>query len=232
MGNVAGYAGEVLSAWRIALSALRHAPCSMRYALCKYEGNDMDHKTTKDKLTFVTKDQLLVSVMGIGVLVLSGFIFYEYLTPEWSAYQSEFRDLVTEKLGPERAAAVPQGLQQIYVKELGKIDRCVTCHQSVEWRGLESAPEPYRTHPKEILQKHPIAKFGCTSCHAGQGYATNMEQAHGLVEHWEEPLLGKELADFYVLSDKKALMQLNCNTCHRYDKETKGTGYINRAKQD
>jgi cytochrome c2 len=114
---------------------------------------------------------------------------------------------------------------------LGKTDRCVTCHQGVEWKGLESAPEPFRTHPKEILQKHPIAEFGCTSCHAGQGYATNVEQAHGLVEHWEEPLLGKELGDFYVLSDKKALMQMNCNTCHRYDKETKGAGYINRAKK-
>ncbi len=191
----------------------------------------MDHKTTKDKLTFVKKDQVLLSVMGIGLLLLSGFIFYASLTPEWSAYQSEFRDFAKEKFGPERAAAVPQGLQQVFVKELDKTDRCVTCHQGVEWKGLESAPQPFRTHPQEILQKHPIAKFGCTSCHAGQGYATNIEQAHGLVEHWEEPLLGKELADFYVLSDKKALMQMNCNTCHRYDKETKGAGYINRAKQ-
>jgi cytochrome c2 len=44
-------------------------------------------------------------------------------------------------------------------------------------------------------------------------------------------LLGKELGEFYVLSDKKALMQMQCNSCHRYEKETKGMGYINRAKQ-
>jgi mono/diheme cytochrome c family protein len=191
----------------------------------------MNHKTIKEKLTFVKTDKLIVSLAGIAVLLLTGFIFYDYYMPEWKQYQSEFRNLVEEKLGPERAAMVPSGLQQIYVKELDKADRCVTCHQGVEWKGLENAPEPFRTHPKEILEEHPIAKFGCTSCHGGQGYATDMQPAHGLVEHWEEPMFGKELGDFYVMSDKKALMQMNCNTCHRYDKETQGAGYINRAKQ-
>ncbi len=191
----------------------------------------MDHKMIKGKLAFVKKDKLLVSLMGIAVLLLTGFIFYDYYTPEWKQYQAEFREFVAEKLGPERAAVAPSGLQQVYVKELDKADRCVTCHQGVEWKGLENAPEPFRTHPKEILEKHPIAKFACASCHGGQGYATDMQAAHGLVEHWEEPMLGKELGDFYVLSNKKALMQMNCNTCHRYDKETKGADYINRAKQ-
>ncbi len=191
----------------------------------------MDHKTIKDKLNFVKTDKLIVSLTGIAVLLLTGFIFYDYFTPRWKQYQAEFREFVAEKLGPERVAVVPSGLQQVYVKELDRADRCVTCHQGVEWKGLENAPEPFRTHPKEILEKHPIAKFGCTSCHSGQGYATDMQAAHGLVEHWEEPVLGKELGEFYVLSNKQALMQMNCNACHRYDKETKGADYINRAKQ-
>lgn len=191
----------------------------------------MNHKTISDKLTFVKKDKLLVSLASIAVLLLTGFIFFDYYTPEWQQYQAEFRGLVTEKLGAERAAMAPKGLQQVYVKELDRADRCVTCHQGVEWKGLENAPEPFRTHPKEILEKHPIAKYGCTSCHGGQSYATNMQAAHGLIKFWEEPMLGKELGDFYVMSDKKALMQMNCNSCHRYDKETKGTSYINRAKE-
>jgi hypothetical protein len=143
----------------------------------------MDHKTIKDKLNFVKTDKLIVSLTGIAVLLLTGFIFYDYFTPEWMQYQAEFREFVAEKLGPERAAVVPNGLQQVYVKELDKADRCVTCHQGVEWKGLENAPEPFRTHPKEILEKHPISKFACTSCHGGQGYATEMQAAHGLVEH-------------------------------------------------
>lgn len=191
----------------------------------------MNRKTLNDKLTFVQKDKFLLSILGIVVFVLMGFISYNYLTPEWKRVQSEFRALVAEKFGEERAASVPTGLQQVYVKELEKTDRCITCHQATEWKGLESAAEPFRTHPKEILAKHPIAKFGCTTCHGGQGYATDSESAHGLVEHWEEPVLGKALGEFYVLSDKKALMQMKCNSCHRYDKATKGADVINRAKE-
>ena len=191
----------------------------------------MDHKTPNTKLSFVMRDRMWLSLAGIVLLIITGFVFYDYLTPDWVWYQEEFRQLVAEKLGPERAEAVQTGLQQIYAQDLGIADRCITCHQGVEWKGLENVPEPYRTHPKGILEKHPIAQYGCTTCHAGQGFATEMEAAHGLVEHWEEPLLGKELADFYVMSDKKALMQMNCNSCHRYDKETKGMGFINRAKQ-
>ncbi|MFN0156871.1 MAG: c-type cytochrome [Bacteroidota bacterium] len=191
----------------------------------------MDHKNAKEKLTSVKKDKLLLSIVGIALLVLMGFISYNYLTPEWKSYQSEFRDLVEEKFGADRAATVPVGLQQVYVKELDKADRCITCHQAYEWKGLENAVEPFRTHPRDILEKHPVQKFACTTCHGGQGHATDMESAHGLIKDWEEPLLGKELGEFYVLNDKKALMQMRCNTCHRYDKETKGATSINRAKE-
>jgi mono/diheme cytochrome c family protein len=191
----------------------------------------MNHTTIKEKLEFVNKDKLFLSVGGILLLLVTAFGFYDYYTPEWQRYQSEFRDLVGQKFGPERAASVPAGLQQVYIPELNVADRCITCHQGVEWKGLDNAPQPFRTHPPDILEKHPISKYGCTTCHGGQGYATTMQAAHGFVEHWEEPLLGKELGEFYLMSDKKALMQMNCNSCHRYDKQTKGADYMNRAKQ-
>ena len=84
---------------------------------------------------------------------------------------------------------------------------------------------------EEILRIHPIEQYGCTSCHGGQGYATTFREAHGPIEHWEEPLLGDELGEFYVLSSRKALLQMNCNTCHRYERETRGAEVINRGKQ-
>jgi len=190
----------------------------------------MDHSQNQHKFGFVHADRRWLALGGIVLLGLAAFLFYVYATPEWLGYQSDFRDLVAEKFGPERVRTVPRGLQQTYIKELGKADRCITCHQAVEWKGFDAAPEPFRTHPKEILEQHPIQKFGCTVCHGGQGYATETQTAHGLVEHWEEPMLGKELSDFYVLNDRKALLQMNCNVCHRYDKQTRGAAIINRAK--
>lgn len=191
----------------------------------------MNQNTVKEKLEFVKKDKLFISVGSILFLLITGLVFYDYITPEWKEIQSEFSDIIAEKFGEERAATIRTGLQQTYVKELNVADRCITCHQAIEWKGMENEPNPFRTHPKEILEKHPISKFGCTPCHGGQSFATETEAAHGFAEHWEEPLLGKELSDFYVVSNKKAMMQIRCNTCHRYEKETKGADAINRAKQ-
>jgi mono/diheme cytochrome c family protein len=191
----------------------------------------MDHKNLKEKTRFASPDKRLVSVLGLVVFALVGAVTYDYLVPAWQTYQSEFADLVAEKFGPERAAAVEKGVQQVYVSELNRADRCVTCHMGTGWKGLENAPQPFRSHPREILDMHPVERFGCTVCHGGQGYATDARNAHGLVEHWEEPLMGDELSEFYVLNDRTAMMQLNCNACHRYERETRGAPYINRAKQ-
>jgi len=191
----------------------------------------MNHKNIKGRLALVARDRLFLGLAGVCVFLLGGYVFFNDYTAEWRDYQSEFRDLIEERFGAEKAATIPVDLQQLYVKELGVADRCITCHKGYEWKGMENAPQPFRTHPKGILEKHPIAKYGCVPCHGGQGYATDKESAHGFVEHWEEPLLGKELGDFYVMSDKKALMQINCNICHRYEKDTRGAEWINRAKQ-
>ena len=177
------------------------------------------------------RDSLVLYSFGVIALLLTVFIFWNYYTPEWKDYQDEFQELVAEKYGADKAAQLPGGLQQIWVKELDRVDRCTTCHQGMEWKGLENAPQPFKSHPQEILKKHPLSQFGCTTCHGGQGYATDMEAAHGFVEHWEEPLLGKQVSDTYLIKDRKAMMQMNCNSCHRYDRETAGADYINQAKQ-
>ncbi|HSE29982.1 MAG TPA: c-type cytochrome [Pyrinomonadaceae bacterium] len=178
-----------------------------------------------------SRDSLLLYSFGGVVLLITALVFWAYYTPEWSDYQDQFQALVAKKYGADRAAQAPRGLQQIWVKELNRVDRCITCHQGIEWKGLDSAPNPFKSHPQEILKKHPLNQFGCTACHGGQGYATDMESAHGFTEHWEEPLLGKQVSDLYLVKDRKAMMQMNCNSCHRYDRQTTGADYINQAKQ-
>lgn len=183
-------------------------------------------------MTWRTRDRIGIYIFGIGILLVTAWVYWGYLRPEWKDYQADFRELVAQRYGPRRAAQVPSGIRQIWAKDLGRTDRCVTCHQGMEWKGLESAPEPSRAHPREILEKHPMAKYGCTICHGGQGYATDEASAHATaLADWGDPLLATELGKAYLISDRRALGQLNCNVCHRYDAQTPGADYINYAKQ-
>ena len=176
-------------------------------------------------------DRPILALVGIALVVSTVlFVRSDRLRDFWY-YQYEFRNQVRERFGADKAATVPSGLQQVYVPALRRADRCVTCHQATAWKGFETAEEPYRTHPVEPLRNHPVEKFGCTSCHGGQGWAVDTEEAHGQMAHWEEPLLSRELGEAYSLADKKhAFLQMNCNTCHRYDRETQGMEAINLAK--
>ncbi len=178
-----------------------------------------------------SRDTLWIGMTGIGLVVVLILVNAGYFQPEWKAYQSEFRDEVQKYLGEQKARMAPAGMQQIWARDIDRTDRCVTCHEGMEWAGLERVANPYRSHPKEILAKHPISKYGCTICHGGQGYATDMENAHATaIDYWEQPLLGTDLSKTYTISSREAMMQTNCNLCHRYDRQTQGAPYINDAK--
>jgi cytochrome c551/c552 len=178
------------------------------------------------------RDRPVLAVVGLLLVVSTVLFTRNDREHEWRYYQYAFKQQVADKFGPDKARTVPSGLQQIWVPALGHADRCVTCHQATSWKGFETAEEPHRTHPVEPFRTHPPEKFGCTSCHGGQGWAVDAEPAHGPVEHWEEPMLGKDLGEAYSIVDNKhALMQMNCNVCHRFDRETAGAEAINLAKR-
>jgi len=177
-------------------------------------------------------DRPTLAVVGVLLILSCGLFFASDRRHDWRYYQNQFAEQVAQKFGADKAPAIPSGVQQIWVAGLGRADRCVTCHQATAWKGFENAEEPYRTHPGDALKLHPVEKFGCTSCHGGQGWAVDTAEAHGEVAHWEEPLLSRALGEDYSLAtDKAALIQMNCNVCHRYDRETKGASAINLAKR-
>jgi cbb3-type cytochrome oxidase cytochrome c subunit len=178
------------------------------------------------------RDRPVLAVIGVLLVVSTVLFARNDREHEWRYYQHEFKRIVADKFGADKARTVPSGLQQIWVPALGRADRCVSCHQATTWKGFETAEPPYRTHPAAILKSHPPEKFGCSSCHAGQGWAVDAGPAHGPVEHWEEPLLGTTLGESYsIVENKKALLQMNCNVCHRYDRETAGAEFINHGKR-
>ncbi|MBI2903377.1 MAG: c-type cytochrome [Candidatus Methylomirabilis oxyfera] len=111
---------------------------------------------------------------------------------------------------PEVKQVVVKGLAINEFKEpILTVDRCTTCHLGIDRAGFEQMKQPFRAHPhREILfGKHPIALFGCTSCHQGQGSALEVDSAHGEEKHWERPLL------------RGNFVQASCRTCHVEERE-------------
>jgi len=175
---------------------------------------------------------LFVLVASVLTLAAAAVAIFIDTAPEWAFYQSEFRWILEEEVGDLDPAQIPSGVQQVWIPELRKVDRCTTCHLGLGWKGLEDVEQPWTSHPNpEILEHHPIERFGCTSCHGGQGFALTEYDAHGFVEHWEEPLLSQIAASDYDPRTPPPLYEIQCNYCHRYERSTPGMPYINRAKE-
>jgi hypothetical protein len=168
---------------------------------------------------------------AVLVLVMIGAIWRE-LRPTWGAAQSAVHAEVATRLGEERTAELTTGLQQIWIEPLQRVDRCVTCHTTIEWgEELAEAPHPARSHPHpDLMAAHPVERFGCTLCHGGQGSATEMVAAHGRTLHWEEPLLDTALAERYGLT-RAELMEARCAVCHVTLEPVKGMPLLNAARE-
>jgi cytochrome c2 len=104
------------------------------------------------------------------------------------------------------------------IEDINKVDRCESCHTGTNRGGFETVtPKYYRSHPfrRTLFALHPVEKFGCTTCHDGQGRATTKFYAHAPTDNphdaekhfWEEPLL------------KGPFMQSNCRKCHTEEYE-------------
>ncbi len=174
------------------------------------------------------------------LLVLLSLLFFALVVAavlrewrsEWRPIQERFRAVLERngQLGAARTFTVV--VRQLWVPELARVDRCVTCHLGYEWSGVLPAnlPAPFAPHPNlPYLEAHPFTEFGCTPCHGGQGFATTASAAHGHVEHWDEPLLDRALADRYGLGATEP-MQTRCNGCHRHSESAPGMETIDRGK--
>jgi mono/diheme cytochrome c family protein len=183
---------------------------------------------------------LLITSLVTLVCLLAAILSEHYLKP-WRVYQRRYKALVAVRARAEgkRAASFKSEIKQITSAPLGVADRCTTCHLAVDDPNMAKETEPFRSHPKWVLDLHPIEKFGCTPCHGGQGLATSTDDAHGHVPHWEDMLIpagyyeagcggchtflrvpGEEsLARGARLFERK-----DCFACHRIDGRGRGNG--------
>ena len=165
----------------------------------------------------------IVSVLLLVVLAVSPLKDFKR---EWRSYQKDYNEMI--KQYPEGIEPVEIEIKQLWVEELGRVDRCISCHVAMDTEGLENAEEPFRTHPEMY---HDVFEFGCTICHRGQGLATTNDESKGRTEYWDDPMLtGKSLEatcgichkepdvpEAPVLTHGRQLtIDYNCNACHNF----------------
>ena len=164
----------------------------------------------------------LFLVATFGIVFCLMVLAFQELFPEWKKYQAEYYQRLARVTGDPAKARTPVKILQIYLPNMHRVDRCITCHVGIDNSKMKGQPLPFGSHPDlgdpHFLAHHPFNEIGCTVCHQGQGPATIKEHAHGRVAHWEEPMLPKE----YVAS--------NCAVCHKNVMELKGAEILVQAK--
>jgi mono/diheme cytochrome c family protein len=121
---------------------------------------------------------------------------------EWRHYQHGYLRMIRNRSDANMLQRhFEGGIQQIWLPDIGVVDRCTSCHVGLKEPSLtDVATQPYRKHP---VIPHNLDQFGCTVCHRGQGAATTVAEAHNSTLAWEQPILPAK----YIES--------SCGQCHR-----------------
>jgi cytochrome c1 len=161
----------------------------------------------KEKLGSLWQKLFGDSVRAFGVVSLV-FLASMAIAPaknffsEWRHYQHGYLSVIRNRSEANTLRRHFQGgIQQIWLPDLGVVDRCTSCHVGLKEPTLtDVAQQPYRKHP---VIPHNLDQFGCTVCHRGQGAATTVAEAHSSTLAWEQPILPAK----YIES--------SCGQCHR-----------------
>ena len=148
------------------------------------------------------------------------------LTGETETIKAEIKSLhkgLDEKLAAiESNNRLSPEIKQIHIKDIGKADRCMTCHVGIESSYRLGDRQPFTRHPAGFvfLENHPVSEYGCTVCHQGQGRATTSpDKAHGWVGHWTEPML------------EGSMTQSSCISCHGDIEGLRGAEFISKGSK-
>jgi len=161
----------------------------------------------KEKLTSLWQRLFGDPVRAFGIVSLI-FLVSLAIAPaktffsEWRHYQHGYLKMIRNRSDANTLQRHFQGgIQQIWLPDLGVVDRCTSCHVGVKEATLtDVSTQPFRTHP---VIPHKLDQFGCTICHRGQGAATTVAEAHNSTLAWEQPILPAK----YIES--------SCGECHR-----------------
>jgi mono/diheme cytochrome c family protein len=139
------------------------------------------------------------------------------LRREWKHYKRDYVRFAQTRPDTKRLLAdFRPDIDQIWIPEMGVVDRCTTCHQGISQPTLAGAsvPQPFRAHPPI---PHRVQEWGCVVCHRGQGPATEVAEAHETTLAWEQPILPIHF------------IQGTCGSCHQ--DHLSQTPQLNRGRQ-
>ena len=152
----------------------------------------------------------------------------------YRSLQRQYRRLGSSRAHSLKAAqayqARPIAIQQIWLRDFdNRVDRCETCHLGVADPLMAGAPRPFALHPGTPHTPEAFNRFGCTSCHGGQGLATTEADAHGVSADAGPPMtppvylesgcgrchLTESVAGATALSRGRTLIaRAGCYACH------------------
>ena len=123
---------------------------------------------------------------------------------------------------------LPNIVDDVNFKTVAKMDRCMTCHLSIDRKGYEKYPQPFTTHPNLSTylggdSPHPIDRIGCTVCHEGMGQSVSFRDAAHMPssakqqEEWEKKFGWEQphLWDYPMLPVK--MTEASCAKCHKQE---------------
>jgi len=156
--------------------------------------------------------QRTFAVLSLLLLAVAVAAVVKERRAEWRQWQSRFAAVDGASVDGET------GLQQIWLTDLDRVDRCTSCHLGIADPAMAQASQPFRAHSGAWLDTHRPDRFGCTSCHGGQGEATTYRHAaHEPLPFWTEPMASREL------------MEARCGTCHQ-EREPPATYWLARGR--
>ena len=170
---------------------------------------DMGKVSRRLRLWFAISSVIFVVVLAVSP--------GKDLRREWKRYKRDYVRFAQTRPDTKRLLAdFHPDIDQIWIPDMGVVDRCTTCHQGITQPSLAGAavPQPFRAHPSI---PHRVQEWGCVVCHRGQGPATEVAEAHETTLAWEQPILPIHF------------IQGTCGSCHRNDLAQ--TPQLNRGRQ-
>ena len=164
---------------------------------------------------------LAFAVLGVTFFAIFSWVFLKEYLAEWRTTQAQFDQLQRRVKDPHALSLAPPlgDIQQIWLRDLDRVDRCTTCHLGIDDPAFADAPQPFTTHPGTWLRAHSPDQFGCTTCHGGQGEATDFRNAaHQPIPYWADPMRPLQL------------IEANCGTCHR-ERQPRQASWLEKGRE-